>query len=485
MSRSTTLPWTDRLTRQMTALALLLTFLLAPLAHAAVTPGEVTEADRLKFEQQKASAHMRELEERMYRLAETIREMEPDDSARLLLAVQRSRESLIVEQMHDVLTRLNDQNFAVATEQQAEVIKKLNELRDLLLSTNLDFELKLRQLKQVEAAMKKLDALVKEEEALQAESKDIEQQAEAQANKMAGNKMAQQATRAKTDALKSEVAKINKNTAEASKKIGEGAGKMQDAEGKMGEGEPGDAAGAQGEAAQALKDAKKQLEEEKKRLQEEIQAMAAKQIIAQLTDMLERQEKIRLATEALQPGATSGDREAVLGVQRLAEPELRLVEQAQITIDLINETGFSVALPPAVKNIQRQMIFVAAELKAGEADSETIGAEKRIESDLKELIDAMQKNDKRESEAKKEGGGQCQACGGNKNKLLSELKILRLLQVRVNEETRAVDAARRDKVARELGDDMVDRIGTVRDHEAAIADALVRLHENLCPDCLN
>lgn len=466
-------------------LALLLSTLLAPFSSAAVVPGAVTEADRLTFEQQKASAHMRELEERMYRLAETIRELEPDDSARLLLAVQRSREALIVEQMHDVLARLNDTNFQNATEQQTEVIRKLNELRDLLLSTNLDFELKLRQLKQMEAAIKKLEALVKEEQGLQADAEEIEKQPEPAAQKMAGNKMAQQATRAKTAALQGDVAKINKNTASAAKTLGEAGGKMKDAEGKMGEGKPGEAGGQQGEAVEALKKAKADLEEQKKKLQEELQAMAAKQIIAQLTDMLERQEKIRAATEALQPGATSGDRESILGVQRLAEQELRLVEQAQVCIDLIMETGFSVALPPAVRSIQRQMVLVATDLKAGDADSQTVDAEKRIESDLKELIDAMQKNEKRESKAKEGKGGECKACGGNKNKLLSELKILRLLQHRVNEETREVDAARMEQVARELGEAMRDRIGTVRDHEAAIADALVKLHEGTCPHCLN
>jgi len=46
---------------------------------------------------------MQELTERMYRLGELTREAEPDDSARLLLAVRKARESLIIEQMKEIL----------------------------------------------------------------------------------------------------------------------------------------------------------------------------------------------------------------------------------------------------------------------------------------------------------------------------------------------------------------------------------------------
>ena len=56
--------------------ALVLLALPAQLSAAAsITGKDVTPADQVQFQQQKALAHMRELEERMYRLAQTIRDL--------------------------------------------------------------------------------------------------------------------------------------------------------------------------------------------------------------------------------------------------------------------------------------------------------------------------------------------------------------------------------------------------------------------------
>src|SRR5690349_3434996 len=55
-----------------------------PSADAKVSPFE-----QLQFQQKNAQAQMQELEERMYRLAELTRQSEPDDSARLILAVKK------------------------------------------------------------------------------------------------------------------------------------------------------------------------------------------------------------------------------------------------------------------------------------------------------------------------------------------------------------------------------------------------------------
>src|SRR5688500_9125854 len=67
----------------------------APRAFAvspAATTKPVTEGDQVECQQKDASAQFQELEERMFRLAELIRESEPSDSARLLMGVQRARE---------------------------------------------------------------------------------------------------------------------------------------------------------------------------------------------------------------------------------------------------------------------------------------------------------------------------------------------------------------------------------------------------------
>src|SRR5690242_13202767 len=63
-----------------------------------ITAVSVTDVERIQFLQKNAAAQLQELQERMYRLAEMTRDAEPDDAAKLLMAVRKAREQLIIEQ---------------------------------------------------------------------------------------------------------------------------------------------------------------------------------------------------------------------------------------------------------------------------------------------------------------------------------------------------------------------------------------------------
>ena len=101
-------------------------FLLAALPLVAQEkPEKVEKQDELKFEQDKAQAHMRELEERMFRLANLIREAQPDDSARLLMGVRKAREQLIADHMHEASSLLASLRLDQASGTQQEIIDQL------------------------------------------------------------------------------------------------------------------------------------------------------------------------------------------------------------------------------------------------------------------------------------------------------------------------------------------------------------------------
>src|SRR5918992_815957 len=87
------------------ALTLLALFLsgAAPTTGPSRAPHNVSPAEQAQFQQKHAAAQMQELEGRMFKLSEMIRQAEPGDSARLLLGVRKAREELIVEQMKEVL----------------------------------------------------------------------------------------------------------------------------------------------------------------------------------------------------------------------------------------------------------------------------------------------------------------------------------------------------------------------------------------------
>ena len=61
----------------------------------------VSDRDTIGFSQQNAAAQMNELEERMFRLSEALRGLEPENASRLRLALKFSREEQILEQMRE------------------------------------------------------------------------------------------------------------------------------------------------------------------------------------------------------------------------------------------------------------------------------------------------------------------------------------------------------------------------------------------------
>lgn len=453
-------------------------------AGESIAGAKVSEAERLKFQQNAAAAQMQELEERMWRLAEVTRDAEPDDAAKLLLAVARAREQLIIEQMKEIQDLIATADLTKAAEQQKEIIVKLEELKQLLLSTDLDLQLKLELLRKLQAAMEKLDAAMKEEQRQHDQAGQLaeQQKKETVPNDALNNaKQEQEKNRQATDQVAQMAKQLGAAGLKASASLGGAGQSMSQAEGKLGEGKPGDAQSQQAEALKKMQEARDELDRERKKLLEEIERQVRGQVIANLTHMLERQRSVREATERLGPklAAEQGGREATLRLKQLAKPEESIANVARQTVRLIEETQFSVALPPAIGAVERQVLYVVADLQAGRGDEKVVAAQKQIEKDLEDLIATM-----KEAASMGSTPSQCEACKGNKNKLLAELKVLRMLQLRVNGETRDADG-RRAAAEAELPPELKDRIGTVRDNQAQVRDTTDKIHKSVCPECLN
>src|SRR5258707_1033058 len=124
---------------------------------------KVSEAEQIEFLQKNVQAQMQELQERMFRLADMVRAAEPGDAAKLILALRRSREELILEEMKDILDHLTQKDLTRAAGETQEVIKKLEHLKELLLSTDRDLQHALERIKKVQGAIAKLDGPIKEE----------------------------------------------------------------------------------------------------------------------------------------------------------------------------------------------------------------------------------------------------------------------------------------------------------------------------------
>ncbi len=132
-------------------------------AEAAAKKASTSERAVIGFTQQNAASQMTELEERMFRLAEALRGLEPENASRLSLALRFSREELILEQMRETSKLLNDEQLNRAETESKELIAKLEHLRNLLLAEDLDFQLKLARLRQMRETLGQLDRIVKEQ----------------------------------------------------------------------------------------------------------------------------------------------------------------------------------------------------------------------------------------------------------------------------------------------------------------------------------
>src|SRR5262249_32310260 len=159
------------------------------------------------------------------------------------------------------------------------------------------------------------------------------------------------------------------------------------AEGHLGNAKAGDAAVQQQDAVKNLEAAREELAQAQLKLQQQIEAQVRKQVLVNLTEMLERQQKIRQASEALVSRATGDDREATLRIKQLALAEQHIVTIADQTINLIQETQFSVALPPAIQSVQRRCIYIVNDFQMGRDNDGVIKSEKQVERDLQDLLD--------------------------------------------------------------------------------------------------
>ena len=450
------------------------TFATAPEAE------EDTTVDRSIFQQQKALAHMQELEERMFRLAELIRETQPDDAARLKLAVRTSRDELLTERMRQTTELITTLDLNQASREQEAIIRELEALRTLLLTADLDTELKLEQLKKMREAIEKIDALIeKEQQQLDQTEPLVKPDADPEQPLFDALKQDEQRNARTAEDIEQLVKQLTGEAGTQSGRVGKAGQSMTNAAGDLGQAKPGDAAQNQQQAINQLRAARQKIEEEREKLRKELEAIARQRIMEMLNDMLARQTQVREATEALAPRVQEQQPQAVLAVRRLADAEDTIHEIMTTAIDLATETGFSVTLPPTLDAIRSQVIVVSDDLRTALANDEVIAREKDIEKNLALLIDAMQLSNANADPNDNPNG---QDPGVNKkrqdmNKLLAETRMLRILQLAVND---ATDRLAHDRETQDLSAGQIRRRSQhLADQQETVRQTTVKLDEML------
>ncbi|AGA28203.1 DUF4175 family protein [Singulisphaera acidiphila] len=558
-----------------------------------------SERDSIGFTQENVAAQMTELEERMFRLSEALRGLEPENASRLRLALKFSREEQILDQMRETHKFMKDAQLSKAETEVRELVAKLEHLRNLLLAEDLDFQLKVARLRQMREALSQLDRIVKEEKrelgwsrfaieqrkgldrlaarrpdlealardqkALVADTKnappngdavkeakaairerevkirntanalatdplfadlqpphlrradahlgdavsllegtdvDAAVEAEEKALAMIGQELTrfdeqvaqskqtiadgefkrrqgdQSKNRAATDTLSEVSARLGDTGVALRKDLIRASGSMRTAEEGLGQTAAEPAADNQSAALEALTKSREELAQAVEKLLVELRKELQARLVAELTEMHELQAAIRETTQAQAPRVLQKSRTALIAVSGLSKKEAELGERTEHLLALVEETEFGIALPTTLRVLGREMRNIEGWLKAGDVAPRTIALEIRVEEDLLGLLQAIRRlppgtppppgsplpSDLREREREL-------------NRLVAELKMIRMLQSRLNDDTVGVDKSRPD--ISELPPALRREVEALEASQDEIRESLAKIAERL------
>jgi len=140
--------------------------------ETSAAPGPAS-AEELAFRQKKIAAEMRELEERMFRLSETLKGLEPENASRLLMGLKFAREELILHHMQQLEELLAALNLGEAVVEERQVLEKLQRLEELLLALDLDFQMQLERLRLLRRILQQLDTAILEEQRQERQTEEL------------------------------------------------------------------------------------------------------------------------------------------------------------------------------------------------------------------------------------------------------------------------------------------------------------------------
>ncbi|NUQ61038.1 MAG: hypothetical protein HUU20_01020 [Pirellulales bacterium] len=213
--------------------------------------------------------------------------------------------------------------------------------------------------------------------------------------------------------------------------------RMREAEEKLEKAEREGAVDKQEEAIRELEQAKADLEEILRQLREEEVGRMLALLETRFRKMLQMQREVYDGTLRLDK-VPSSDRAHSHDIEagRLSGKEADIVMEADKALTLMREDGTAVAFPEAVEQIREDMEQVVQRLAQSRVDRMTQGIEEDIIAALEEMIEALKKAQEELQQKQQQGPppeGEPQ--DPPLVELLAELKMIRALQMRVNNRT--------------------------------------------------
>ena len=218
--------------------------------------------------------------------------------------------------------------------------------------------------------------------------------------------------------------------------------RMQQAKERLDDARRREARAEQEKAVEELETARAELEEILRQMREEEVEKLLVQLEARLRGMLRAEktvlagvEKLAAESAASQPGA---DRERQLEAARLGRDQAAVGVDAAKALVLVRDDGSAVAIPEALEQVRDDATQAAARLGRGDAGETTRGIVQDLVANLEEMLGALEKAQKEQQQRQQGGAGGRSAEPGEQPLVdkISELKMIRSLQLRVNSRTK-------------------------------------------------
>ena len=224
--------------------------------------------------------------------------------------------------------------------------------------------------------------------------------------------------------------------------------KMRQARERLDGAERGEAREAQQRAVEELETARAELEEILRQVREEEVTRLLVQLEARIRGMLKAERGVLADAEKLSAvAAAQAERERQLEAARLSREQGAITVDAAKALTLLRDDGTAAAIPQALEQVHDDSAEAAARLTRGDVGRDTLGLLGDLVVGLEEMLAAVEKAQQaQQADEASPAGGRASAPGEQPLvDKLSELKMLRSLQLRVNTRTqrlsRLVDAA--------------------------------------------
>ncbi len=246
---------------------------------------------------------------------------------------------------------------------------------------------------------------------------------------------------------------------------------MEQAHEKLKQSERNGASDHQDEALRELAKAKEKFEEILRQLREEERDRVLAALEARFQRMLQAQLAVYDGTARLDktPLADRESRHSAKSVQ-LARQEEEIAIEATKALTLLREEGSAVAFPEAVEQMRDDMRIVSGNLERADVGDLTQSIEKDIIAALEEMIESLQKEmEKKDDKPPPNSQQQPQADEQALVDQLSELKMLRSLQLRVNHRTKRLGRLIEGEQARQPN--IISQLHNLAERQARIQQA--------------